>query len=160
MKRVNQLLAVTAMTLLFSITVFSQSTYTQFGSLNNGSVNVPSTWVKLNTTTGTHTFTKSSGTTKLEVYVNSRFSVGTISGTSGVHFQVRVDNNTPTFGNEGSILTSNTSDFLAILAVFQNISAGNHTVSLWAQTAPSGSATSVMVDPKGWGGKIIVKEIQ
>jgi hypothetical protein len=117
---------------------------------------VSSTWTKLDT--GTHTFTKNSSSTTIEVYVNSRFIVGTIGvGARGVRFQVRVDDNTPTFENEGSIQQSNTSEFLSILAVFQNLPAGSHTVSIWAQ-APSGSATSVGVDPGGWGGKIIVKE--
>jgi hypothetical protein len=157
MKRTYRLLTVVATTLLLAVTASAQSSYTQFGNLNQNSVNVTSAWTKLITTVGTHTFTKSGGATKIEVYVNSRFRVGTISG-NGVRFQVRVDNTVmPTFDNQGSILTSNTSEFLSILAVFPNLHAGNHTVSIWAQ-APSGSATSVTVDPGGWGGKIIVKE--
>jgi hypothetical protein len=158
MKRTNRLFAVVAMMLLLGVTAFPQSTYTQFGNLNNGSVNVPSAWTKLNTTSGAHSFKKAGGTTKIEVHVNSRFRVGTLSGANGVRFQVRVDNGTPAFDNLGSILTSNTSEFLSLFAVFQNLPAGNHTVSIWAQAAPSGSATSVTVDPGGWGGKIIVKE--
>ena len=158
MKRINQIFAVVTTVLLLNVTVFPQSRYVQFGNLNQDSVNVSSTWTKLKTTSGTHSFTKSSSDTKIEVYVNSRFKVGTISGANGVRFQVRVDNNTPTFDNQGSILTSNTSEFLSIFAVFENLPAGSHTVSIWAQAAPSGSATSVLVDPGGWGGKIIVKE--
>jgi hypothetical protein len=157
MKRINRLFSVMTTMLLLTGLVFPQSRYVQFGNLNNASVNVSSTWTKLNTTSGTHSFTKSSNDTKIEVYVNSRFSVGTITGANGVRFQVRVDDHTPTFGNQGSIRTSNTSEFLSIFAVFQDLPAGSHTVSIWAQ-APSGSATSVVVDPGGWEGKIIVKE--
>lgn len=158
MKRIKQLVAVVATMLCLTVTVFTQSRYTQFGNINNGSVNVSSAWTKLNTTSGTHTFNKVSGTTKIEVYVNSRFRVGTISAANGVRFQVRLDDTViPTFDNQGSILTSNTSEFLSILAVFPTISAGNHTVSIWAQ-APLGSATAVLADPGGWSGKIIVKE--
>ena len=158
MKRITQLLTLVATMLFLSVTAFGQ-TYFQFGNLNQDSVTVTSTWTKLKTTTGTHTFTKANAGTKLEIHVNSRFSIGTLSGgANGVIFQVRVDDtSTPNFENWGSIRTSNTADFLSIFAVFQSIPAGSHTVSLWART-PSGSATAVTVDPGGWGGKIIVKE--
>lgn len=159
MKRINQLIAVVTTMLLLNVTAFPQTAYFQFGNLNNASVNVTSAWTKLNTTSGSHTFTKSNANTRLEVHVNSRFSIGTMSaGANGVRFQVRVDTSTPTLDNWGSIRTSNTSDFLSIFAVFENVPAGSHTVSIWAQAAPSGSATAVTVDPGGWGGKIIVKE--
>lgn len=160
MKRINQLFAVTITVLLLSGAAFSQSRYTQFGNLNKNSVDVTSAWTKLITTNGTHTFNKTSSSSKIEVYVNSRFRIGTLSGgANGVRFQVRIDNTIqPNFGNLGSILTSNTQEFLSIFSVFQNIPAGNHTVSIWAQAAPAGSATSVLVDPGGWEGRIIVKE--
>ncbi|HJR07813.1 MAG TPA: hypothetical protein VJ842_11170 [Pyrinomonadaceae bacterium] len=158
MKHLTRLFAAMTMMLFLSGLAFAQSRYTQFGNINNGSVNVGSAWTKLNTTSTTHTFNKVSSSTKIEVIVNSRFRVGTISAANGVKFQVRIDNTVmPTFGNQGSILTSNTSEFLSIFTVFSTISAGNHTVSIWAQ-APSGSATSVLADPGGWGGMIVVKE--
>jgi len=158
MNWVKSLAAVIALLLLNNV-AFSQSSYAQFGNLNHASVNVSSAWTKLATTAGAHTFTKASSTSTIEVYVNSRFKVGILSGANGVQFQVRVDNNSPAFSNDGSILTSNTSTFLSMLAVFRNLPAGNHTTSIWAKT-PAGTATSVTVDPGGWGGKIIVKETQ
>jgi hypothetical protein len=150
--------AIVAATLLASISrvASAQANYFQFGNLNQSSVNVTSTWTRLGT--GTYSFTKSDNTSVLEVYVNSRFNVGTLSGANGVRFQVRVDNVTPTFENQGSLQASSRSAFLSIFGVFRNIPAGNHSVSIWAQAAPSGSATSVVADPGGWGGKIIVKE--
>ena len=158
MEHINRLFAVVATMLLLSVTALPQSRYTQFRNLNHDSVNVSSAWTKLKTTAETHSFTKVGDTTKIEVYVNSRFMVGALNGANGVRFQVRIDSNTPDIDNQGSILTSKTSEFLSIFAVFQDLPAGNHTVSIWAQAAPSGSATSVLVDPGGWGGKIIVKE--
>jgi hypothetical protein len=144
--------------LLLNVTAFPQSRYSQFGNLNHDSVNVSTAWTRLRTTPGTHSFTKSSGATKIDVYVNSRFRVAAFSGANGVQFQVRVDDNTPTFDNLGSITTGNTSEFLSTLAVFENLPAGSHTVCIWAKVLHSGSAASVLVDPGGWGGKIIVKE--
>ena len=159
MKRFCQFFGAVIAIILFNGLLFSQSKYSQFGNLNHGAVDVGATWTKLNTVATTHTFTKSSGDTTIEVYVNSRFSVGSWNGPLGVQFQVRVDDSIlPTFSNAGSILKSNNSEFLSIVAVFQNLPAGSHTVSIWAHATPTGSATSVMVDPGGWGGKIIVKE--
>jgi hypothetical protein len=134
-----------------------QSNYFQFGNLNNAPVNVTTSWTKLNTTSGSHSFTKTDSLSVLEVHVNSRFGVGTLTGSNGIRFRVRVDNMTPSIDNMGSLLTGNSSAFLSMFAVFRNVSAGNHTVSIWAATA-AGSASGVVVDPGGWGGKIIVKE--
>lgn len=77
---------------------------------------------------------------------------------SGIHFQPRIDDTiNPDYGNDGAILTSNTESFLSIYAVFLNLTAGTHTVSLWTRTG-FGSSTRVSVDPGGFDGKIIVKE--
>ena len=136
----------------------TNSFYHEFGSLNQASVTVTTTWTELNTG-GPHTFTKNSDDTTIEVYVNSRFSCGTLSsGATGVRFQARIDNTIIyDFGNDGSLRNSSSSDYLSLLNVFQDLPAGMHTVSLWARCA-YGSSTDVLADPGGWGGKIIVKE--
>ena len=134
--------------------------YFEFGNLNNGSVDVSSTWTKLDTTSTSHLFTKSSDDTTIEVHVNSRISGGTFgSGTFGIEFEVRIDDDIlPDFGNKGSISTTDTSELQSIYAVFQGLDAGSHTVSLWARTPNGGTSTSVGVDPSGWGGTILIKE--
>lgn len=134
-----------------------ESSYTSFGSLNTNSVSVTTTWTLLNTG-GTHSFTKANDGTMIEVYVNSRFRGGTFSGATGIQFRVRIDGNIVyDIGNDGSIRSSNTDEFLSLIGVFENLSAGSHTVSIWARTN-SGSSSGVLVDPGGWGGRIIVKE--
>jgi hypothetical protein len=156
MKRIKLFFAIITTMLVMNSEVFSQDNYFQFGSLNHGSVNV-SAWTKLNT--GTHTFTKSQNDTEIEVYVNSRFRIESLAA-NGVRFQVRIDDVTmPDCDNLGSIRTADTQEFQSIFAVFENLPAGTHTVSIWAEAAPSGSATGVLVDPGGWGGKIIVKVV-
>ncbi|MBM2838421.1 MAG: hypothetical protein HW415_1046 [Deltaproteobacteria bacterium] len=135
------------------------SNYSIFSSLNYSSTNVGSTLTKLTTTSTTHSFTKTRTDTKIEVHINSRFGSGTFSGNSGVYYEVRIDDTiAPTYGNKGAISTTSTTDFLSIYAVFSGLSAGSHTVSIWA-AAPSGTSTGVLVDPGGWGGAIIVKEV-
>lgn len=136
------------------------SSYSQFANLNYNSVTVTSSWTKLLTTSGTHAFTKKNADTKIEVYVNSRFSIGAFTGASGIRFQVRIDDNTaPSFGSDGIMLTANSAEYLSLYAVFQNLPAGSHAVSLWAIASPAGSTVaSVWVNPGNWGGKIVVKE--
>jgi hypothetical protein len=131
------------------------SRYVQFGNLNQLSINVDTTWVKLRT--ATHGFTKNRSDTKIEVHVHSRFSGGNFAGANGIHFQIRMDDLEPSIGNDAAITTSNSIEFLSMFSIFQNLPAGPHTVSIWART-PSGSSSGVLVDPGGWGGKIIVKE--
>jgi hypothetical protein len=124
-----------------------------------GSVTVDTTWTELNTG-GPHSFTKNNDETVIEVLVNSKFGSGTFSGgASGIRFQVRIDGTISyDFGNDGSIGETNKYEFLSIFTVFQDLDAGSHTVSIWAMTN-SGSSSDVLVDPGGWGGKILVKEI-
>ena len=135
--------------------VFAQNTYFAFGGLNYSSVDVGTDWVKLET--GTYTFTKGQNDTDLEVYVNTRFHVADMD--AGVMIKVRIDDNIdPDYGNYASLTEAYSNEFQSIFAVFQDLPAGSHTVSLWAK-ASSGNANGVIVDPAGWGGKIIVKII-
>jgi len=125
--------------------------------MNFGGVDVTATDTKLNI--GTRTFTKSRSDTNIEIFLNSRFNGGTFSGgASGIRFWVMIDDTIgATFDNDANIKTSDSYEFLSIYAAFQGLSAGSHTVSLWAKTN-SGASSDVGVDPGGWGGAIIVKE--
>lgn len=142
---------------LMSGLIFALPTYYKFTNLNYNSVTVTSAWTRLGTTYGTHSFYTTTPGSEVEVHVNSNFYVGTLSGAYGVNFQVRVDDMPSYYETQGVIRTSNTSQFLPLFAAFPNLAAGNHTVSLWARTN-AGTATSVLVDPGGWGGAIVVKE--
>jgi hypothetical protein len=122
-------------------------------------VNVQNGTHGLRTPDGAHSFNKIRKDSTIEVVVNSRFSVGEFTDATGVSFQVRIDDKkTPNFGNQGSLTKANTSEFLSILAVFQKLPPGKHTVSIWGRAAHMGKASGMLVDPGGWGGKIIVKE--
>jgi len=136
----------------------SQVAYHQFDRLNQGSVDVGSTWTKLNTTSGEHTFTKGFDDTNIEVHINSRFSVNELDA-NGILIQVRIDDElTAQFENLGSLTNTNSDEFQSIFAVFTDLPAGEHSVSLWAEAVPDGTATGVFVDPGGWDGRIIVNE--
>ena len=128
--------------------------YTQSSSLNISLKNVGTSFVSLGNFV---TFTKQAASSNVEVMLNSRVRGGIFAGASGVLFQVRIDGATANYDNEAAITASNTSDFVSINAIFTGLSAGTHTVSIWARTG-SGTSNGVFLDPGGWGGRIIVKE--
>lgn len=162
MKEKKFILTVLAWMLMLSVSAFSESRYFSFGHLNQGNVLVTDAWAKLNT--GTHSFTTITNGATLEVHVNSGFCIikrGLTQGTgfSCVSFQVRIDDRPANYENQVALKRGENSAFLPIFAVFKNIPAGTHTVSLWAQTAPAGGIVfKVAVDCGGYGGAIIVKE--
>ena len=157
MGRVILFFAVVLSMLVMSGLAFAQNAYFEFDYLNNGDVDVGTTWVKLDT--GTHVFTKNQNNTQIEVYVNSRFGVDSLD-VPGVFFAVRIDDVlVPDHDSWGSVLSPDHQEFVSFLSVFENIPAGNHTVSIWARVYGPGSAYGVLVDPGGWGGSMIVKVI-
>lgn len=132
------------------------SRYTQSTTpLNNFSANLSSTYASMGNVL---TFTKVGDDSKVEVYFNSGVAGGTFaSGATGVRFQLRINGGTGQFDNNGVIKGSGSENFLSMMAVFTNLPAGTYTVSVWARTN-SGTSTNTLLDPGGWGGKIIVKE--
>lgn len=155
MGRMKLLFAIVLSMLVMNGLVFAQDAYFEFDHLNVDRTAVDSSWTKL--ATGTHSFTKNRSDTEIEVYVNSRFRIDSLDA-SAIVFRVRIDDiYTPDYDNQGSMLTAYSSEFLSILAVFEDMPAGSHTVSIWARTLPSGSASNVIVDPGGLRGSIIIK---
>jgi len=157
MKHSNFLFAIIIALFMMNSQVLAQDTYIKFGSLNQSSITVGTDWVECGT--GTHTFNKSTNESVVEVHLNSRVRAATMNA-NGVRFQIRIDGNTPIYGNQASLssMYNQTVDFVSIFAVFDNVSAGAHTVEVWARAAGGGgTADGVLVDPGGWGGAIVVK---
>jgi hypothetical protein len=103
------------------------------------------------------TFTKSGADSTIEVTMSGRASGGGTSGSTGLLFQIRVDNNPPTVGNDAAILDTPSLQFITTFAVFQGLAAGTHTVSVFCRTQ-GGSSTNVSLDVGNLGGRVIVKE--
>jgi len=102
-------------------------------------------------------FAKASAESTVEVTLNSRAQSGVFSGASSVKFEIRIDNVATNMANEAAINSTSLVEFIGIFAVFQGLAAGNHTVSVWVRTN-SGTSTGVLLDPGGYGGRIIAKE--
>ena len=132
----------------------SNSIYTESGSLNNFSIDATTTWQQ---TGASFTVNKVYTDSKLEVTFNSRVNAGTFIGSSGILFEIRVDGVTADYDNVGAITTSGSIDYISMFAVFSGLSTGNHTIEVYARTF-SGSTTNTLIDPGGWGGKMIAKE--
>ncbi len=131
--------------------------YFQSGSLNGSSKTVGSIFSSLGNFL---TFNRQKAGSRIEVQLHSRARAGIFSGgATGVRFQVRVDGGIADWDNDAAITSSNAIDFISIFAVFDGLSAGNHTVSVWARANSNGGTSSgVLLDPGGWGGRIVVKE--
>jgi len=138
----------------------TESFYSQsFFGLNHGEVTVSNEFTILNTGSEPHSFYKSRDDTKIEVHINSRFYGGTFESATGISFAALIDGEYwPDNGNIGSIITSNTNEFLSIYLIFETgIPAGNHTINIVAQTN-QGTSSRVLADPGGFGGSIVVTE--
>ncbi len=103
------------------------------------------------------TFTKLSGAT-LEITYNGRFQIGPSSSAPAVRFELRVDGNPTSVGtaqaecwrSEGTVRATFT-------GIFTGLSAGSHTVSMWARGS-QGDALDVTVNPGNWAASLIIKE--
>lgn len=125
--------------------------------LNDFSSNLTSTYRLV---ANRDTFTKQEDDTRLELYLHSRIRSGTFgSGASGVLVELRVDDSPASLTIRGAVTSSNTVDFVSGFAVFEGLSAGQHTFSLWARTN-TGVSNGFVPDPGGWGGRILVKEVR
>jgi len=104
------------------------------------------------------TFAKASAESTIEVNLNTRAGTGVFAGgCSGITFEVRIDGLTTTMANSAASTVSNTVEFIGIFAVFQNLAIGNHVVSVFVRTN-AGTSSPILLDPGGFGGRIVVKE--
>lgn len=96
-------------------------------------------------------FSTQSPESLVEITFNARLLARTMTG-NGVRFEIRVDDQPSPIGRARAVFRSDEASNdggiqASITAVYDNLSAGPHTLSLWAQATNSGSATGVMSDP-------------
>ncbi|MEL7120323.1 MAG: hypothetical protein AAFO07_12805 [Bacteroidota bacterium] len=138
------------------------SRYTRFTGLSYLSTDITDEWTPLAISEdSSHVFTKERDDTVIEIHLNARLSGGSFNSDDvlGVRFAITVDDQFSDFSNQASILRTNTSEFMSIMAVYDDLPAGTYKVRLVARTPnrPEGS-TRVRADSGNWGGAIIVKE--
>jgi hypothetical protein len=87
----------------------------------------------------------------VEITFNGRIEADSMTG-NGVTFELRVDDAPSPLGRARAVFRSdeivNAGGVQAsITAVYDNLDAGTHTLSLWALATNGGSATGVQADP-------------
>jgi hypothetical protein len=86
----------------------------------------------------------------VEITFNGRIEANSMTG-NAVRYELRVDDDASPLGRARALLRSNEAGGpgvqASMTAVYENLDAGEHTLSVWAQATNSGSATGVQVDP-------------
>ena len=95
----------------------------------------------------------------VELTYQGRLRVGSLSGTTGAIFELRVDNQPSTLGRaRAHIKASSTGEHVTFSALFPDLEPGTHTASVWVR-AFAGTGTDAYVDSGCWrSDAIIVRE--
>lgn len=109
------------------------------------------------------TFTVQSPDSLVELQFHGRIHASATNGT-GLRFELRVDDTATTIGRIRAVLK----DFevgvgsgrnASMDGFYKGLSAGTHTVSMWAQTANGTDSDTVMYDPGCWSSDVVtIKE--
>lgn len=133
----------------------SNSIYNSITNLNNSSVNPTTTW---QTVGPVLTINKVHANSVIEVNVNTSATVSSFGTATAVQFEIRVNGVSSTIDSKAIIRNGlNNHDMIAMMAVFENLPAGSHTVQVYVRSV-GGSSTGVLLDSGGFGGAIITKE--
>ena len=132
----------------------SNSIYTESSSLNTSSVTATTTWTGIGSS---FNVTKVYDDSKIEVTFNSNVTSGVFASCSAVKFEIRIDGSTGNHDTKAVIRSSSTEMFLSMFAVFEGLSAGTYSVQIFTKTN-TGSSFGVLLDPGGYGGRLIAKE--
>ncbi len=143
-----------------TVTIYQNSKYTFSGSLNSGSAN-PGRLFPVSVGPIVN-FTKDELGTKIQVSYDGRALGGALSGSAtGVRFVLRVDSTVSPVFVPGSVNSTNTTLHISSASWFDSLPVGNHTAQMYVQTlggTGAKSSSGVLLDPGGWGAKIIIKE--
>jgi len=85
-------------------------------------------------------------------------SASTLAGSNGARFELRANGLAPNLKIHGSLKTGHLSDSIVMKSMYTKLAPGTYTVQVYAQAAPAGTATGVILDPGGWGEVILATE--
>lgn len=133
----------------------SGSKFYESGNLNTASYTLNTTWQAIGPAMA---IVKDYANTNIEVACDSRIQSGTFAGGClAVQFEIRIDGNAATYDSQSAITSSGTTDFCSMHAVFTGLASGAHTVQIYGRTTV-GTSSTVILDPGGWGGRMLAKE--
>lgn len=153
------LLAITCEAWLRQPTTVTQAAtapiYTESGSLNDKSYNLSATMQPIGPS---FQLTKVRSGTALELELAGTISATSLTGANGIRLEIRVNGLNPNFKVQGSLKAAHLYDSIYTKSVYTALAVGTYTAQVYAQAAPSGSATGVILDPGGWGEVILATE--
>ncbi|MCT4636193.1 MAG: hypothetical protein N4A72_00660 [Bacteroidales bacterium] len=98
--------------------------------------------------------------TSLELEYSGECLADSIKNGYGVRFQIRVDKKNPNYDSQGTLKTGNLKSEISTKSVYVGLPAGEYTVQMFAIAPNSGaSAKGIVLDPGGWGERILVSEM-
>jgi len=105
-----------------------------------------------------YTFTKTEDDSVVEVQFDG-YLKAVITAGSGAAFQIRIDDNPASSLIYMPIKGTGTLEaYRSQSLIFPSLNTGTHTVSMWARCV-SGTCSSVTVNSGGWGGSLLIKEL-
>ena len=129
--------------------------YTQSGSLNDKAYNLDATLKPIGPSFSVH---KLRAGTPLELELAGTVSATAVTNANGIRLEVRVNGLNPNFAIQGSLKVGKLSDSIYTKSVYTSLAIGTYTAQVYAQAAPGGTATGVVLDPGGWGEAILATE--
>jgi len=105
------------------------------------------------------TFTKAEEQTDIELNYSGRVKSDGWSGSTGVYFELRIDDQPPSDGRALAVNgQENVSANVTIIGVYSGLATGSHTASMWARTY-WGSVTQACFEPGCWNAdQLLVRE--
>ena len=129
--------------------------YTQSGVLNDKSYNLEAVMKPIGPS---FVVTKLRAGTPLELELAGTVSATAVNGGNGIKLEIRANGQAPNHKIEGSLKVGKLNDSIYTKSVYTHLAAGTYTCQVYAQAAPSGTATGVILDPGGWGEAILATE--
>lgn len=129
--------------------------YTESGSLNDKSYNLNATMQPIGPS---FQVKKVRSDTPLELELAGTVSASFVTGANGIRLEIRVDDLSPNYKIQGSLKSGHLYDSIYIKSIYTALRVGTYTGQVYAQAAPSGTATGVILDPGGWGEVILATE--
>jgi hypothetical protein len=97
--------------------------------------------------------------TPIELEYSGECLAASITNGFGIRFQIRIDNKVPNYNSQGTLKKENLKDEVSTKSVYVGLAKGSYTVQMYALAANTGSsAKGVVLDPGGWGERILVTE--
>ncbi|KQA96351.1 hypothetical protein XV92_18205 [Vibrio metoecus] len=131
--------------------------YTQSPSLNDKGYNLNNQqWQPIGPA---FKIVKLRGYTPIELEYSGECLAGSISNGFGIRFQIRIDGKLPDYESQGTLKATDRQAEISTKSVYVGLPAGTYEAQMYAVAANAGSsAQNVVLDPGGWGERILVTE--